>query len=78
MGHPDFLRSLASRGEQTGRAHKDSGLEARGGAGGGYYNPGMMAIQTPAAAVIIRRAKPEDAEPCGLICYKAFHKIIFG
>ena len=35
----------------------------------------MMAIQTPSAAVIIRCAKPEDAEACGLICYKAFHKI---
>ena len=35
----------------------------------------MMAIQTPSAAVTIRRAKPEDAEPCGQICYKAFHKI---
>ena len=34
-----------------------------------------MAIQTPSAAVTIRRARPEDTEPCGQIYYKAFHKI---
>ena len=27
------------------------------------------------AAVTIRRAKPEDAQVCGQICYEAFHKI---
>lgn len=29
----------------------------------------------PAQEVVIRRAKPEDAQICGRICYDAFHKI---
>jgi predicted N-acetyltransferase YhbS len=35
----------------------------------------MMSMQSPSAAVSIRRAKPEDATQCGHIGYKAFHKI---
>ena len=30
---------------------------------------------SPATSVSIRRATPEDAAPCGQICYDAFHKI---
>jgi GNAT superfamily N-acetyltransferase len=32
-------------------------------------------VNTSAAAVTVRRAKPDDAEVCGRICYEAFRKI---
>jgi len=35
----------------------------------------MSTAAPSGAAVIVRRAKPEDAPACGQICYEAFHKI---
>jgi predicted N-acetyltransferase YhbS len=35
----------------------------------------MITAAPSRAAVIIRRAKPEDAPACGQICYEAFYKI---
>jgi GNAT superfamily N-acetyltransferase len=35
----------------------------------------MSTAAPRSAAVTVRRAKPEDAAACGLICYEAFHKI---
>src|ERR1035437_2424435 len=35
----------------------------------------MISTQTLSEAVTIRRAKPEDAQQCGQICYEAFRKI---
>lgn len=35
----------------------------------------MSSAAQSSSSVTIRRAKPEDAEVCGQICYQAFHKI---
>src|SRR5690348_1078805 len=32
-------------------------------------------VSKNATSVVIRTAKPEDAQICGQICYEAFHKI---